>query len=124
MKLIKKLWNGDVSLVKTFWLYVMLPGLAILILAPLLENNIEAIMSFASAKVVITLLILAMVLLVMYAIHYPVSLFRSANKYTGSGFWKWLAIIISVLHGINNIATIFVLLPEIWELLIILGNIN
>jgi len=83
-----------------------------------IENWIDAVIN--PGKGLILILLLGAAVLLPYMIHYPVSVFRSANKYTGSGFWKWLAIIIAFLHGIQNIAGIFVLLPLIGELSMLL----
>ena len=103
MRLIKRLWRGEVSLAKTYWLYGVL--LIALISVPLrlynhsLESDpIGTVQKWGNATWYILIVVSH-----TYALFIYVAIWRSANNYTGRKLWAALAKIF-VLFGLVMMA--------------------
>lgn len=106
MKLIKDLWNGDISLVITYWLYgvvfmnVFTVVLTYIVEATPLADMLSAILMFVA------------LLLAVY-IHMAVSIWNSSAKYISgkkseskSTFWGYAARVVLVLALLRAIGEI------------------
>jgi len=77
MNLIQRLWNGDVSLVKTYWIYWVLAWLVMSFMDGFFtgyygeEGPNKGFILFCFA----------------YAVFINISLWKSATKYEGPAFW-------------------------------------
>ena len=106
MKLIKDLWNGDVSLVITYWLYgVVFVNVFTIVLTYILETTPLADMLSA--------ILMFVVLLLAVYIHMAVSIWNSSAKYIAdkkseskSTFWGYAARVVLVLGLLRGIAEI------------------
>ena len=83
-KLAINLWTGNVSLVKTFWLYYFVGGHVVSI--PLYIQS-----SLAPGAVLDLLVTLWMPIWVAYFVVMTVAVWRSATSYTGPKYWAILA---------------------------------
>ena len=92
---IKKLIDGDFSLVKTYWLYGVVGSIVmnLLMIFPVMSGSMP-------------LLVLAGLVSIAYAIVVLTGIWNSASKYTGSMLWSVLAKIIVVLNGTYLFASI------------------
>jgi len=109
MNLIKRLWNGEIPLVKTYWIYgVIFSNIAMLILFSLMTTSIESnfFIGYEIARI-LTLLI---------GVHVIVSVWNSAGKYiknkkqsNESSFWGYAARFASVYAGIKITVITFIL---------------
>lgn len=97
MKLIKDLWNGDVSLVMTYWVYgVVFTNITIVALTFALEATPLA--NMLSVWLIFFLLVIALV------VHVTVSIWNSSKKYIAekkseskSAFWGYAARVVLVI---------------------------
>jgi len=83
--IIGRLWCGEVTLVKTYWLWGVLANIVLNIvvgLSPLINE---------------TLVIIASAFTVVYAIFISVAIWRSATRYEGKVLWKYLAKVAVIL---------------------------
>ena len=106
MKLIKDLWNGEVSLVITYWVYgVIFLNLAVLGLTYLLEAT-----SFGN---MLSFLIVYFLIIITLIVHATVSIWNSSTKYietkkteSKSAFWGYAARVVlffALLRGFLDI---------------------
>ena len=108
MNLIKKIWNGDLSLVRTFWL-VFVAGTSIgNVISVVIEMNYENIEEVGALFSLIFILIFY-----IYLIYSYVATWRSATKYSikakknkkGTG-WVHAAKTVIVLSALSGFAGI------------------
>ena len=92
---IKKLIDGDFSLVKTYWLYGVVGSIImnLLMIFPIISGSMP-------------LLVSAVLISIAYAIIVLSGIWNSAGKYTGSMLWSVLAKIIVILNGTYLFASI------------------
>lgn len=96
MNLLRDLWRGDVSLVKTYWIYGVLVSV---VLGALLNVMIRA----QSVGFAFTLVWMAAT---VYGVFMAVAVWRSAGKYQGPKVWMVLArvmAVVSILRTILNL---------------------
>jgi len=93
MELLKRLWDGDVSLAKTFWIY----GVATTFLIKFMTLSQLASATISPLVVLSTGFLLAIVIM-FYGIHYPIALFNAAKQYTGAIVWKNLSYIVAGIY--------------------------
>lgn len=102
MKTLKKLWDGEFSLVKTYWLfYVLMWNLALLPLALFRQTS----QSTQDSYPVVGLLLA--VIFITYGCVVLVGLWRSANKYGGWWLWANLAKVVALLGVVIVAVSIF-----------------
>tara|TARA_B100000029_G_scaffold459116_1_gene489015 strand:+ start:729 stop:1058 length:330 start_codon:yes stop_codon:yes gene_type:complete len=109
MNLIKRLWNGEIPLVKTYWIYgVIFSNIAALILFSLMTASIESnfFIGYEIARI-LTLLI---------SVHVIVSIWNSAGKYiknkkqcNESSFWGYAARFAAIYAGIQIAVVSFII---------------
>ena len=114
MELVKQLWRGEVSLVRTYWIFGVLVGALFTIASVVIEfNYIQLSKSFGQFPMY--------VLLAAQYTYFPficVAIWRSANKYTGPNYWAILAkvaIVLGVLMLISNTFTIYESFTKVTE---------
>ncbi len=98
MKILKKLWSGEYSLVKTYWVfYVLMWNLTLLPLAifrQLSQNTQDSYLILG---------LLFAIIFVTYGCIVIVGLWRSANKY--GGWWLWANLVkVVVVIGVLTVA--------------------
>ena len=96
MNFIKKIWNGELPLVKVYWLYGVAVGLVLIIFSLLIKDYPTA-------------LILLTFALIPYQILVFVGIWRSANAYTNKKVWAVLAkvhVVLGVIAALNGVATV------------------
>ena len=96
MGLIKKIWNGELSLVKVYWLYGVAIGLVLIIFSLLIKD-------YPTALILLTIVLLPYQLLVF------VGIWRSADAYTNKKLWAVLAkvhVVLGVIAALNGIAAV------------------
>ena len=109
MKLIKKIWNGDLNLTKTFWLvFVVGTGIfnVISVIIEMNYDNMGEIGAFFS--------LIFIFLFFSYLVYSYVATWKSATKYTinakkkkkGTG-WAYAAKVVVVLSALNGLAQLF-----------------
>ncbi len=102
MKMLKKLWDGEFSLVKTYWLfYVLMWNLALLPLAVFRQTS----QSTQDSYLILGLLLA--VIFITYGCVVLVGLWRSANKYGGWWLWANLAKVVALLGVVIVAVSIF-----------------
>ena len=112
--LILRLWNGDVSLAKTYWLYGVLGGVIFRLLSPwltyLLASNVDNLSRFDEAIIRYAW----SALLIFYSVLISIAIWRSATKSIKrnpkSSAWAYLAkvsVIFGVIAGVAGIAASF-----------------
>ena len=113
MNLIKKIFNGDLSLVKTFWL-VFVVGTGILnVISIVIEMNFDIMGEVGAFFSLIFIFIFF-----IYVIYCYVATWRSATKYAiaskkkkkGTG-WATAAkvvVVLSILNGLRELLRIFI----------------
>lgn len=102
MKMLKKLWDGEFSLVKTYWLfYVLMWNLALLPLAVFRQTS----QSTQDSYLILGLLLA--VIFITYGCVVLVGLWRSANKYGGWWLWVNLAKVVALLGVVIVAVSIF-----------------
>ncbi len=104
MKLIKKIWYGDLSLVKTFWIVSFIGTGILSVISILIEENLETISEIGAFFSLIFL-----IFFFLYVIYSYVAVWRSATKYTNkvkkkkkSAFWAYAAktvVVLGVIRG-------------------------
>jgi hypothetical protein len=92
MNLIKRIWNGELPLVKVYWLYGVAFGSFIAIFSVLIKD-------YSTGLIVLT------VALIPYQILVVVGTWRSANAYKNKKIWAVLAkihVVFGVIAALNN----------------------
>lgn len=100
--MIKKLWNGDVRLVITYWVYFVLISFVYGMIVKALEGSFVDLATTLSGRMVIYFIV------VFHFIYFPfifVAVWRSANKYKKS---KGLASVAKIIVIINVIVFLLV----------------
>lgn len=108
MKMIINIWNGNLSLGKTFWLVFMLGTSVLTIISFLIEENYENISEVGALFSLIFILFFY-----IYLIYSYVGTWRSASKYAmsakkkrkGAG-WAYAAQTVVVLSAISGLVEI------------------
>ncbi len=113
MKLIKKIWNGDLNLTKTFWLvFVVGTGIfnVISVIIEMNYDNMGEIGAFFS--------LIFLTLFFGYLIYSYVATWRSATQYTlkakkkkRGAFWAYAAktvVVLGILNGLNELLKAFI----------------
>ena len=103
MNFILKLYYGQYSLVKTYWIFNVIPGIFFGLLAKLMSLK-----SFPQDNLFLHLLILIFCL--SYAIISTVGLWRSSSYYQGNIVWKVLSKVVAISSIAFITFTIFVFL--------------
>ena len=96
MGLIKRIWNGELPLVKVYWLYGVALGAFFTIFSLLIKNYPIALIVIAIA-------------LIPYQILVFVGIWRSADAYKDKKIWAILAkvnVVFSVIAALNGVATV------------------
>lgn len=102
MEMLKKLWCGEYSLVKTYWLfYVLLWNIVLLPLVLFRQLNQSTQDSY------LILGLLFAVIFIAYGCGVLVGLWRSANKYRGWWLWANLAKVVVILGIVIVAVSIF-----------------
>ena len=106
-KLIKKIWDGNLQLVRTFWLVNVLGSIILgipLFLGDLYYSDLNEFLSF--------LVIFFIFLYAVYFLFASVATWRSATKYVAlkkkkklKGIWGYVAKVIVVLAVLRSIGT-------------------
>jgi hypothetical protein len=103
--MIKKLWNGDVSLVTTYWIYGVLASIIFRIIEEILKaifkspsfmtlSGPAAICIAWSTRIFVTFMFI-------YFVFIFVAIWRSANKYTGEKRWARIAKLMVIIGAIQ-----------------------
>ena len=100
MVFLKALWQGEVALIKTYWLYGAL-GSFLLLGIPVIVFELSGVYGTTDLATLITLFIYSLVFVPAYIIFVSVAIWRSANRYTGSVWWAGLAKL-AVVVGIGR----------------------
>jgi len=100
MNLLKTLWRGEVSLVKTYFVFAVFGHLLLSVL--LRYVNVTGLIFSSPGG-----LLIGFILFILYSIYLPfiyICVWKSANNYTGPAIWRILAKIwtIGALLGYSN----------------------
>jgi hypothetical protein len=110
---ISKLWRGEYSLVKTYWLFAILVNIVLGI--PInLYNNVSTGTQVATLYYFLVYLFF----FVGYNIVVSVALWRSASAYTGINFWKYICKFFAIINAPSYIALF------IYALFVVFGGVN
>jgi hypothetical protein len=95
---IKQLMDGDFSLAKTYWLYGVLGSVVmnLLLIFPMMSGSLS-------------LIIVAGLISVAYAVIVLTAIWNSASKHTGSKFWSVMAKIIVVFNSLYLLSSVVLL---------------
>ena len=95
---IKQLIDGDFSLAKTYWLYGVLGSIVmnLLLIFPMMSESLS-------------LIVIAGLMSVAYAVIVLTAIWNSASKHTGSKFWSVMAKIIVVFNSLYLLSTVALL---------------
>lgn len=96
MGLIQRIWNGELPLVKVYWLYGVVFGAFVAIFSVLIKDYPTA-------------LILLTFALIPYQILVFVGIWRSADAYTNKKLWAVLAkvhVVLGIISALNGVATV------------------
>lgn len=118
VKILKKLYNGEYSLAKSYWFFgnVIPLALFLVILSTIFifsENPIQKIQNFNFIPENTTSLILTIffsLITILYIIISTIGVWRSANNHNGKKIWAILAkvlIIIACISYLNDIRKFF-----------------
>lgn len=91
--ILSRLWSGEVALIKTYWLWGVLVSIVLSFgvgIAPLINQTLAMVISAFA---------------VMYAIFISVAIWKSATRYEGKPFWKYLAKIAVILPLIGVVVS-------------------
>ena len=97
--MIRKYWNGEESLSKTFWLVWVAGSFLIAFVLSVLVYVISELLSFPGTQ----LAIVAFILLLLFNPYYLfcwVSVWRS-SKNTDTGYYKWGVKLLVVMHVVS-----------------------
>ena len=89
MRLIGNLWNGDVPLVKAFWIYSVIISIVFIYVPPIFYFNGY----LPSMPVFRGLFIAHFWISFIYIFFVLVAIWRSAMKYEGSKVWSFFAVL-------------------------------
>lgn len=101
MSFIGKLWRGEYSLVKSFWLFCILGGLFCEFLSGFFGGFLSRFLGVQVARrsgSVAIFLMLVFLLYIAYLVISSVGTWRSSNNYNGPEAWKVLTKIYIVLN--------------------------
>ena len=90
---IKQLIDGDFGLAKTYWLYLILGGMAI-----------NLLLFFPMSSSSLGLIVVSMLAAIVYAIVVLTGVWNSASRYIGSKIWSVLA---KIIVGANSVFLVF-----------------
>ena len=95
---IKQLIDGDFSLAKTYWLYGVLGSVVmnLLLIFPMMSESLS-------------LIIIAGLISVAYAVIVLTAIWNSASKHMGSKFWSVMAKIIVVFNSLYLLSSVVLL---------------
>lgn len=99
MDLIRALWHGEVSLAKTYWLFGICINLLFFISLSYISSNQQLISTPPGQAVFWTLFAFSLA----YTPFILISIWRSANKYTGTKAWSILAKIMVIIGWMGYI---------------------
>jgi hypothetical protein len=102
-----RLFNGDISLPVTYWVWGALGGMGFAIVSVLLEENIFQISALPYGPSFLTTFYW---IWIAYAVFVWIAIWRSADKHKGSGFWAGAAkvmVVLGVVSSIGQLATEF-----------------
>jgi hypothetical protein len=101
MKTIRKIWKGELSLAKTFWVGWVLPNIIVqLLISSNLFNQLLGKSINISLALYTFLAFGTPILFVIYQLFMAVSIWRSANNYEGKKLWCVIAKGILVVFGL------------------------
>lgn len=99
MSLIRALWQGEVSLAKTYWIFgICINVLLFISLSYILSN--ELLFSTPQGKLIFWMLV---AFSLIYTPFILISIWRSANKYAGTKTWSILAKIMAIIGWMKYI---------------------
>jgi len=91
--LVRDLWQGDVPLVKTFWLFGVVVGVGFAIVFAYIEYQSEGLSEGFGFAYIIGSRLFCFV----YVVFINIAIWRSANKYRGPKWWAILAKVMVVV---------------------------
>lgn len=103
--LVKALWRGDVSLVKTYWLFGVLVGVCYFMVFAYIEYQSSGLSEGLGPAFIIGL----MVSYFLYVMFINIAIWRSASKYRGPKYW-------AILAKVMVLVSWAALIREAWEL--------
>lgn len=109
--LVRDLWQGDVPLVKAYWLFGVLVGIGFAIVFGYIEYQSEGLSEGFGPAFIIGLMLFYFV----YVIFINISIWRSANKYRGSKRW-------AILAKVMVLVSWAALIREAWEIYSVVPN--
>jgi len=85
MGLVKRLWRGEVSLARTYWVY----GVAVNIF---IQSSVLLLSVLVESMPVLAFSLLGMIAFsLVYMVFISVAIWRSSNRYQGNRAWAFLA---------------------------------
>jgi hypothetical protein len=109
--LVRDLWQGDVPLVKAYWLFGVLVGIGFAIVFGYIEYQSEGLSEGFGPAFIIGLMLFYFV----YVIFRNISIWRSANKYRGPKRW-------AILAKMMVLVSWAALIREAWEIYSVVPN--
>lgn len=118
MHILMKLYKGDYSLAKSYWLFgnVIPAGLFALIFSIILFNSDDPMntiitQNFAPQSLLVSIIVIILCLLTLFYILFSVvGIWRSANKHVGKKVWPILAkitIVVGLLLNLKSLLKFF-----------------
>jgi hypothetical protein len=108
---VRRLFRGDISLAKTFWVYGVLASILLTGIIGLIIYTTEArSISQATAIGIVAFYVFC----ILYQIFISIAIIRSAIKYKGNKVFKWLAIV-AVIIGLINLAMTTIWIFDVTE---------
>jgi len=104
MEFIKKLWNGDCSLVLTYWVFFVLFNGILTVLDRVAESS-----GYYNNLIIngqLLLIYFYIFIAFCYFIFSSVCVWRSSDKYNGIKFWKTAAKVMVVIGVIKTLSTL------------------
>lgn len=99
----RRLYNGEFSLARTFWLYNIVFTFLIALVGSLIVGL------FAPGAIATILDIALGLFLLFYGVHCYMGIWRSASRYKGLALWAWLAKIYAVLGFVMVVANLILM---------------
>lgn len=103
--LVRALWRGDLSLVKTYWLFGVLVGVCYFMVFAYIEYQSSGLSEGLGPAFIIGL----MVSYFLYVMFINIAIWRSASKYRGPKYW-------AILAKVMVLVSWAALIREAWEL--------